>query len=165
MGMLCSFGEGISITPYELASLIAAIANGGTLYYLQYPRTQAEIENFLPRVKRKLDIARWIPDLKTGMQAAVQHGTARRASYNQPEPVLGKTGTCTSNRTHLGWFGSFNDDAQKLVVVVLLTGGAGVSGPAASQIAGDFYRNLANQRYFAKAPATLVPTQICCSGQ
>jgi cell division protein FtsI/penicillin-binding protein 2 len=170
MGMLASFGEGISLTPYELASLLAAIANGGTLYYLQYPRTQAEIDHFIPRVKRRLDIAKWIPDLKAGMQAAVEHGTARRAGWNQPEPVLGKTGTCTSNHTHLGWFGSFNDDAQKLVVVVLLTGGYGVSGSTASQIAGDFYRNLSNQRYFAsgplpRLPASLVPTQMCCTGQ
>ena len=169
MGMLTSFGEGISLTPYELAALLAAVANGGTLYYLQYPRTQAELANFTPRVKRQLNIGKWLPDLKAGMQAAVQHGTARRASYNQPEPVLGKTGTCTSNRTHLGWFGSFNDDEQKIVVVVLLTGGAGVSGPAASQIAGNFYRNLAHERYFAKGPvflpATLVPSQMCCEGQ
>jgi penicillin-binding protein 2 len=169
MGMLTSFGEGISLTPYELAALLGAIANGGTLYYLQYPRTLAEVEHFTPQVKRHLDIGRWLPDVKAGMQAAVQRGTARRASYNQPEPVLGKTGTCTSNRTHLGWFGSFNDDEQKIVVVVLLTGGAGVSGPAASQIAGNFYRNLSRERYFAKgpvfSPATLVPSQMCCVGQ
>src|SRR5215470_14206520 len=34
---MSSFGEGIQITPFQLASLAAAFANGGTLYYLQYP--------------------------------------------------------------------------------------------------------------------------------
>jgi penicillin-binding protein 2 len=40
MGMMTSFGDGISLTPLELAALMGAIANGGTLYYLQYPRAR-----------------------------------------------------------------------------------------------------------------------------
>jgi len=42
MGMMTSFGEGIKLTPLQLTALISAISNGGTLYYLQYPRSQAE---------------------------------------------------------------------------------------------------------------------------
>jgi penicillin-binding protein 2 len=34
---MCSFGEGISMTPLQLGALVTAIANGGTLYYLQHP--------------------------------------------------------------------------------------------------------------------------------
>jgi penicillin-binding protein 2 len=37
---MSSFGEGIQITPLQLAALAAAFANGGTLYYLQYPHSQ-----------------------------------------------------------------------------------------------------------------------------
>ena len=55
--MLTSFGEEIQQTPLQLAALMSAIANGGTLNYLQYPRTQAEVQSFVPRVKRRLDIA------------------------------------------------------------------------------------------------------------
>jgi len=50
---MSSFGEGIQITPLQLAALAAAFANGGTLYYLQYPRTQEDVQNFAPRVKRR----------------------------------------------------------------------------------------------------------------
>ena len=37
--MLTSFGEEISQTPLQLAALMSAIANGGNLFYLQYPRS------------------------------------------------------------------------------------------------------------------------------
>jgi len=168
MGMMTSFGEGISLTPLELAGLLVAMANGGTLYYLQYPRSEREINEFVPRVKRHLDIAQWLPEIKPGMQAAVEYGTAKRAYYDGNEPILGKTGTCTDNRTHLGWFGSFNEVGRnKLVVVVLLTGGKPVNGPVAAGIAGGVYRNLSGQNYFARSrslsPYGLVSTQSCCA--
>src|SRR5215831_3851720 len=40
VGMMTSFGTGVSMTALELAGLLSAISNGGTLYYLQYPRTE-----------------------------------------------------------------------------------------------------------------------------
>jgi cell division protein FtsI/penicillin-binding protein 2 len=151
-GMMMSFGEGIKLNPLQLTAMLSALANGGTLYYLQYPRTQAEAEELVPRVKRELDIETLIPELKPGLAGAVEWGTARRASYDPSEPIFGKTGTCTDRETptHLGWFGSFNDiGARKLVVVVLLTGGRPVNGPVASGIAGAIYRSLSEQKFFA----------------
>ena len=92
MGMMTSFGEGIKLTPLQLAATVSAIANGGTLYWLQYPRSQAEVEKFVPRVKRHLPIQDLIPELKPGMLGAVEYGTARRAAYDPNEPIFGKTG-------------------------------------------------------------------------
>jgi len=167
MGMLTSFGEESSQTPLELAALMTAVANGGTLYYLQYPRNQSEVEQYVPRVKRQLEIKDLLPEVKPGMQAAVEYGTARRA--RQDETIMGKTGTCSEGRTHLGWFGSFNEIGHtKLVVVVLLTGGRPSIGPMAAGVAGDVYRRLSQQNYFANVhqtitPAALISTQICCS--
>jgi penicillin-binding protein 2 len=165
VGMLTSFGEEISQTPLQLAALMSAIANGGTLYYLQYPRNQAEVQAFVPRVKRRLDIDNLIPVIKLGMRGAVEFGTAHRA--REDGAIAGKTGTCSENHTHLGWFGSFNDDGpHKLVVVVLLTGGRPAIGPLAAGIAGDVYRRLGEKNYFATAapmtPAALISSQICC---
>jgi len=170
LGMMTSFGEGIYMTPLELAALMSAVANGGTLYYLQHPRTPQEINGFVPRVKRQLDIAEFLPEIKPGMMGAVEYGTARRANYSATEPIFGKTGTCTDSRspTHLGWFGSFNELGEnKLVVVVLLTGGHAVSGPIASGVAGAVYKNLSEANYYVQAkpasPIALISTQSCCS--
>ncbi len=154
MGMMTSFGDGISLTPLEYAALIGAVANGGTLYYLQYPKTQQDAQGLIPRVKRRLDIDQWIPDIRPGMMGAVEFGTARRIGFDPDEPIYGKTGTCTDSRspTHLGWFGSFTEIGKNhLVVVVLLTGGNAVSGPAASGVAGQVYKNLGLSTYFAQS--------------
>ncbi|HCC57913.1 MAG TPA: penicillin-binding protein [Solibacterales bacterium] len=157
VGMLTSFGEEIHQTPLQLAGLITAVANGGTLYYLQYPKTSQELQSFTPKVKRQLDIKDLIDDVKPGMQGAVEFGTARRAK--QDEPIFGKTGTCSEGHTHLGWFGSFNDAGRnKLVVVVLLTGGRPSIGPMAAGVAGDVYRRLNQQNYFMKTATALPAT-------
>ncbi len=152
VGMMTSFGDGIRLTPLELTSIVGTVANGGTMYYLQYPRTDEDLAKFVPRIKRTLDIANYIPQLKLGMEGAVEYGTARRANFDATDPVFGKTGTCTDTAqpgVHLGWFASFGDVAnKKLSVVVLLTGGRGISGPIASGIAGNVYHNLAEQHYF-----------------
>ena len=166
VGMLTSFGEEIEQTPLELAALMSAIANGGTLYYLQYPRTEAEAGQFVAQIKRRLEIGKWISAILPGMRGAVEFGTAHRA--REDGPIAGKTGTCSSeNHVHLGWFGSFNDSSgRKLVVVVLLTGGRPASGPLAAGIAGEVYRRLNEARYLGASvpftPASLVASQICC---
>jgi cell division protein FtsI/penicillin-binding protein 2 len=160
---MTSFGSGISMTPLELAALLSAISNGGTLYYLQYPKTEDEAIHFEPKVKRPLELApNGIADIKDGMRGAVDFGTARRAGYDATEPILGKTGTCTDYQSanKMGWFGSFNDvGSHRLVVVVMLTGHAYVSGPIAAGVAGSIYRNLSAQRYFVADSTTTAPVK------
>jgi len=79
MGMLTSFGEEIQQTPLELAALMSAVANGGTLYWLQYPTSQEQIRTFAPQIKRQLDMQPLIEQIKPGLKGAVDFGTARQA--------------------------------------------------------------------------------------
>jgi cell division protein FtsI/penicillin-binding protein 2 len=159
---MSSYGEGIQITPFQLASLAAAFANGGTLYYLQYPRTQEDIDSFTPRIKRELNIAPILPDIREGMLAAVLYGTGR-SSFDRggDEMPLGKTGTCDDHTTpsHIGWFVTYADEAHpKIALAVLLRGNTRrVKGPTAAQVAGHMYRRLRELNYFASAtgPAKL----------
>lgn len=150
VGKMCSFGEGVSVTPLQLGALVSAIANGGTLYYLQHPVTPEEIANFQPVVKRRLDIAPLIPEISDGMEGAVQFGTARsvRVNFNEEE-VLGKTGTCSHAGTRYGWFASYaKTDIGHIVVVVFLEGGRPTFGPKAAEISGRMYRSLYDHNFF-----------------
>jgi cell division protein FtsI/penicillin-binding protein 2 len=158
VGKMCSFGEGISMTPLQLGAMVSAIANGGTLYYLQHPTSAEEIANFQPRIKRQLDIAPAIPELSDGMAGAVQYGTARRLGLNfNEESILGKTGTCSHAGTRFGWFASYaNTTSGRIVVVVFLEGGRPTFGPKAAEIAGVMYRNLYDHNFFlAGTPKTV----------
>jgi len=157
VGRMCSFGESISMTPLQLGALVSAIANGGTLYYLQHPTTPEDIASFEPKVKRLLDIKNAIPEILPGMQGAVNfsNGTARslRANFTQ-FPVFGKTGTCSDNGTRFGWFVSYGDSPTgRIVTVIFLKGDRQVFGPKAAELTGEFYRAMYEHNYFAPKPA------------
>jgi cell division protein FtsI/penicillin-binding protein 2 len=160
VGKMCSFGEGISMTPLQLGAMVASIANGGTLYYLQHPATPEAVADFQPRVKRHLDIANVIPDLSDGMAGAVEYGTARsvRLNFNE-ESILGKTGTCSHAGTRFGWFASYSKtDIGRIVTVVFLRGGRPTYGPKAAEIAGRMYRNLYDHNFFVARSLATPPT-------
>ena len=166
VGKMCSFGESISMTPLQLGALVAAIANGGTLYYLQHPGTAEEALDFQPRIKRQLDIAPLIPEMVLGMMGAVEYGTARSLRTNFiEEPVLGKTGTCSKDGTRFGWFASYADTQYgRIVAVVFLQGGRPTYGPKAAEISGKFYRSLYDHNFFNQ-PATAASTEKATGAQ
>src|SRR5438132_1763093 len=154
VGRMSSFGEGIQVTPLQLAALAAAFANGGTLYYLQYPHSEEEVQNFTPRVKRELNISLILPEIREGLLAAVLYGTGK-SSFDRggDEMPLGKTGTCDDHTTpsKIGWVITYADDAHpKIALAVLLRGNTRrVKGPTAAVVAGRIYRRLREQNYFA----------------
>jgi penicillin-binding protein 2 len=158
VGRMCSFGESISMTPLQLGALVSAIANNGTLYYLQHPRTQEEVANFQPKIKRQLDIEGVIPQILPGMQGAVDfsNGTARSLRTNFVQfPVFGKTGTCSNNGTRFGWFVSYaNTPNGRIVTVIFLEGGRPTFGPKAAELTGEFYRAMYERNYFAPKAET-----------
>jgi len=153
---MSSFGEGILMTPLQLGALVSMVANGGTLYYLQYPQTLEEQDNFEPRIKRTLDIKTLLPDLRDGMHAAVIRGTAQRSNMSDDEQVSGKTGSCSDSGSRIGWFVSYMDQANlKIVLVILMRGDTyAVRGPMAAGIAGRIYRRLQESEYVTRQNTT-----------
>jgi len=156
VGKMCSFGESISMTPLQLGALVSAVANGGTLYYLQHPTSVDQVINFEPRVKRQLEIGPLVPEIAEGMTGAVQYGTARSLRLNfSEEQILGKTGTCSKDGTRFGWFASYADTQYgHIVTVVFLQGGRPTFGPKAAEISGKFYRGLYDHNFFAARATT-----------
>lgn len=151
VGRMSSYGEGIRMTPLQLASLTATFANGGTVYYLQYPRTEEARRNFQPVVKRHLNIESLVPDVREGLRATVLYGTGKSSFSSEGEDTLGKTGTCRGQGSRIGWFASYYDQFHpRLVLVVLLRGGSTVvNGPSAAEISGKIYQRLRERQYFA----------------
>ena len=165
---MSSFGEGIEMTPLQLGALVSSIANGGTLYYLQYPRTPEERQNFAPRVKRNLNIEALLPEVRDGMLAAVLYGTGRLSYISDDEQALGKTGTCSEDGSRLGWFASYADQSNpRLAIVVLMRGHSSIiKGPMAAGVAGRIYRKLNDENYFIQHSAEVrVPSTTTAARQ
>jgi cell division protein FtsI/penicillin-binding protein 2 len=152
VGFLAYCGTDVEITTLQMAAVISTIANGGTLYALQYPRTPEELAAFQPVVRRRLDdLADYIPQIRDGLAGSVLYGTGRSA-YDPDLSIFGKTGTCSENGARLGWFMSYAGEPQsKYVAVVLLRGGRMMYGPHAAEVAGRFYRDLMQKEHPTQA--------------
>ena len=152
-GHMSSHGDGFGVTAIQLAAFTGAIANGGNLYTPRVTRTAEEARNFVPELKRKIDMS---PEdrmrMLAGMMGAVNYGTAKLA-YNPLGQVAGKTGTCTGNRDRLGLFTSFSSVDNPRLVVTVITTGSTEAGRRAAEIAGRIYSTI-SPRFFKDRLAT-----------
>ncbi|MDP9265367.1 MAG: penicillin-binding protein 2 [Chloroflexota bacterium] len=90
-----AFGQGISVTPLQLASAYAVIANGGTLYrpYILASRRDADGEHrTAPVAIRRVISADTAATLRRMLLSTVDNGIAKNASITGFS-VAGKTGT------------------------------------------------------------------------
>src|SRR5260370_17707592 len=88
------------------------------------------------------------------MVAAVLYGTGKRSlDAGGDEMPAGKTGTCSDQISHVGWFLTYADEANpKIALAVLIRGNSSrIKGPLAAGVAGHIYRRLREQNYFAQS--------------
>jgi penicillin-binding protein 2 len=154
MGIGQSF---LLVSPLQLASVVATIANGGTLYQPQIVRQVVDadgtvVQPFVPKVIRSVPVDKaQLEIVREGMRAAVTRGTAR--AINLPEQYVQaavKTGTAEYGEddaqghkpTH-AWVAAFAPvDNPKIAMVVFVEGGANgalVSVPIANRIMRYFF--------------------------
>ncbi len=143
---LGAYGEGIEVTPMQLATLVSSIANGGTLVVPRVPRAPESGGEFAPQVRRRLRIPREsFEQLMPGMIAAVKYGTGRAASGGT-QRVAGKTGSFVDDKSPVGIFASYAPADDPRLVVVVFTRGENESGRAAAGVAGEIYRAFDRRR-------------------
>ncbi|MEK6589722.1 MAG: penicillin-binding protein 2, partial [Nitrospinota bacterium] len=160
-----SIGQGFNlVTPIQLANMIAAIANGGTILK---PRVVSKIETtdgnlvreMKPNIQRKLAVTQENLDIIKDALHGVVHdlrGTGR-ASHIPGIEVAGKTGTAQvikmkeiedrrdedipfEFRDH-GWFVAFAPFENPIIAVSVLAEHGGHGGSAAAPIAGKLMKS------------------------
>ncbi|MDO8672557.1 MAG: penicillin-binding protein 2 [Dehalococcoidia bacterium] len=151
-----SIGQGdLNVTPLQMANVVAAIANGGTLYRPQIVREILDSDGSIVRPFEKQvirDVAVSKPNLATIRQGMLEatgpSGTAN--TFLVPGVKVGaKTGTAESGRKdssgrpiYHGWFITFApfDDPQIALLVFHSDGqGALTAAPAANKILRYFF--------------------------
>ncbi len=148
-------GQGtMQTTPLQIANMMAAVANGGTLYH---PRLVARVSNiaegaekvFQPEVIRKLPIsAGTLASIKDALRRVTtdSSGTAYSAFRGARVISAGKTGTAEVGGTgdpH-SWFAGYApaDKPQIAIAVIVEHGGEG------SKTAAPIFREIVD-KYFA----------------
>ncbi len=172
-----SFGQGISVTPVQMAAAFAAIANGGQLmrpYLVRRTVTASGTTTFenRPTVVRRVISARTAQTVTTLLRRVVEErgGTGSKAAVDG-FPVAGKTGTAQKVDPGTGGYsskriGSFVGfvpaDAPRIVVLVLIdepttsTYGGVVAAPVFSAIASGALRRLGVERSHKTPPVQTV---------
>lgn len=153
--MMTAMGQGETIvSPYHMALITSAIANGGTLmepYLVDSIANDGgtQISKNMPSAYGKLMTSEEAFQLKEYMRAVVDEGTANLLS-GQAYTAAGKTGTAEYSdddpeKSHSWFVGFTNVDNPELVISVIVEGYDGDTGaravPIAKQILDSYYQN------------------------
>jgi len=147
-----SIGQGdLLVTPIQMAKIVSAFANNGTLLSPQLLRKVVDqngktVFDGKPKVEKTAFLPDWvIKTVRDGMRLTVTDGSARSLN-DLPVAVAGKTGTAqffNNQKTH-AWFVSFApfDDPQIAVVVLVEGGGGGndIAAPIAKEILKYYFQ-------------------------
>ncbi|MDI6717316.1 MAG: penicillin-binding protein 2 [Actinomycetota bacterium] len=143
-----AIGQGdLLVTPLQLASFYAAIANGGTIYRPHLGKAMISWDGKVrrdfkpkPEDKRELPISKDIIRFtQLALEKVTTEGTAKGAFYGFPVSVAGKTGTAqVKKKDDYAWFVGYApaDNPKYLAVVMVEQGGHGgtIAAPAVRKI-------------------------------
>jgi penicillin-binding protein 2 len=159
-----SIGQGyLLVTPLQMANVVAAIANGGTLYRPQLVYQVVDAEGRVLRGFQKEQLgrvslsARNLELVREGMRAAVTRGTAiatdfARAKMPGTLAVVGKTGTAEfgqldehGERPAHAWFVSYAPENNARVALAVFIEGGQNGAKYAVPVAAQIYQYLFRQ--------------------
>jgi penicillin-binding protein 2 len=149
-----SIGQGlITVTPVQVARLMAAVANGGTLWKPRLVNRVATADGRLireeaPEIQGRVELAPVIFDfLREALGAVVAEGTGKQARVPGLS-IGGKTGTAQTHEFRSdadrkrrdqdhAWFAGFAPLDEPQVVIVVFAERAGLGGQVAAPIARE----------------------------
>lgn len=148
-----AIGQGdVLVSPLQLASAYASIANGGTLYEPRVAKAMvaadgSSVEMIEPTVKNKVPVSdETIKYLQEALAEVTTSGTGGGAFAGFPQDevaVAGKTGSADAEgRQVSSWFASYApvEDPQYAIVVLVSQGGTG--GETSAPIAREIYEGI-----------------------
>jgi beta-lactamase regulating signal transducer with metallopeptidase domain len=132
-------GEGFEVTPIQLATLVAAIGNGGVLVTPSHGALPV-----VRRIRRRLEIPEEVLGrVKGAMVAAVAYGTGKSAQQKR-WTVAGKTGTWQEGALFTGVFVSLAPAEDPKLAIVAVVRGSDVLGATAAALAGRVYSAISS---------------------
>ena len=144
-------GQGdVLVTPIQMASIYAAIANGGTLYQptvgkaIVSPDGQ-HVEEIEPQVNGRIPADDGtLANLQAATESVITTGSAswRFAGWPQDEiPLHAKTGTAEGygDQQTDSWLATFSEDYTVVMTISQAGTGSGASGPAVRNIYEALY--------------------------
>ncbi|MFE6225068.1 penicillin-binding protein 2 [Streptomyces sp. NPDC057854] len=146
-----AIGQGdVLVTPIQMATIYAAISNGGTLYNPTVGKAVIspdgkQVREIKPKAHGKLPVgADTIRDLDKGLRSVVEPGgTAawRFGSWPQDKiPMRAKTGTAqVYGKQTTSWLATYTDDFTIVMTISQGGTGSGASGPAVRNIYDALY--------------------------
>ncbi|WSJ60413.1 penicillin-binding protein 2 [Streptomyces sp. NBC_01310] len=168
-----SIGQGDTlVTPLQMASVYAAIANGGTLHQPSVGKAVVSadgtsVQEIAPKVQGKLPMdAKTRNNIDQALAGVATSGSAawRFGGWPQKQiPMHAKTGTAeVQGKQTTSWFASYTEDYAIVMTISQGGTGSGASGPAVRKIYEAMYGlDPTGRQDLAKAllpqPATALP--------
>jgi len=159
-----AIGQGdLLVTPLQLATVYAAIANGGTVLSPRIGRAlvsaSGQVTDIAPSVRGTLPVApEVLAYVRDALAGVTTEGTAAGAFAGLPLAVAGKTGTAeVAGKQDSSWFASYApaDDPDLVVIGMVSQGGTG--GTVAAPLVRDVYEGIYG---LAGRPAALPGGQL-----
>jgi penicillin-binding protein 2 len=168
-----AIGQGayLNVSPLQLATGYAAIANGGTVYEPRLAKAFLNPDGTLdhkvePKVKRKLDVDPAVLDyIRDALGEVTTRGTAAGAFGGFPLQqihVAGKTGTAeVESQGDTSWFASFGPlPESKYVIVMSIPNAGGTGGEVAAPAARKVWEAIYGIGRPAALPNGQTPTKL-----
>jgi penicillin-binding protein 2 len=145
-----AIGQGdLLVTPLQLATVYAAIANGGTLLSPRVGRALVSadgrrVTEIAPAVRGTLPVEpEVLAYVRDALAAVTTEGTASSAFAGLPLHVAGKTGTAeVAGKQDTSWFASYAPADDPALVVIGMVSQGGTGGTVAAPMVREVYEGI-----------------------